>query len=52
MHGLLTDDMGVYFEDKSGNPIYNWQYIDKLFDYLLSIKNEAICRIGVLCPML
>src|SRR6516225_10898276 len=27
MHGLLHDDMGVYFEDKYGNPTYNWQYI-------------------------
>jgi xylan 1,4-beta-xylosidase len=37
MHGLLHDDMGVYFEDKQGNPIYNWQYIDQLYDFLLSI---------------
>lgn len=37
MHGLLHDDMGVYFEDKNGNPIYNWQYIDQLYDFLLSI---------------
>lgn len=37
MHGLLHDDMGVYFEDKKGNPIYNWQYIDKLYDFLLEI---------------
>ena len=37
MHGLLHDDMGVYFEDSKGNPIYNWQYIDKLYDFLLSI---------------
>jgi xylan 1,4-beta-xylosidase len=36
MHGLLHDDMGVYKEDAKGNPIYNWQYVDKLYDYLLS----------------
>lgn len=36
MHGLLHDDMGVYREDAKGNPIYNWQYIDKLYDSLLS----------------
>ncbi len=35
MHGLLHDDMGVYKEDAKGTPIYNWQYIDKLYDYLL-----------------
>src|ERR1700678_2602834 len=24
MHGILHDDMGVYFEDRDGKPIYNW----------------------------
>lgn len=35
MHGLLSDDMAVYKEDRQGNPIYNYQYIDVLYDYLL-----------------
>ena len=46
MHGLLTDDMGVYFEDKKGNPIYNWQYIDKLYDFLLSIDIKPFVELG------
>ena len=37
MHGLLHDDMGVYFENKDGVAIYNWQYIDVLYDFLISI---------------
>ena len=37
MHGLLHDDMGVYKEDAKGHAIYNWQYVDKLYDYLLGI---------------
>jgi xylan 1,4-beta-xylosidase len=37
MHGLLHDDMGVYKEDAKGNAIYNWQYVDKLYDRLLSL---------------
>ncbi|MCL6588592.1 MAG: glycoside hydrolase [Firmicutes bacterium] len=37
MHGLLSDDMGVYREDDEGNPEYNFQYIDVLYDYLLEI---------------
>ena len=37
MHGLLHDDMGVYKEDAQGNPIYNWQYIDQLHDFLLRV---------------
>ena len=28
MHGLFTDDMGVYRD--YGKPEYNWQYIDEL----------------------
>ena len=37
MHGLLHDDMGVYKERPDGTAIYNWQYIDHLYDYLLSV---------------
>jgi xylan 1,4-beta-xylosidase len=46
MHGLLTDDMGVYTEDKNGNPEYNYQYIDVLFDYLQSIGMKPFVELG------
>src|SRR5664279_971400 len=46
MHGLLTDDMGVYREDKNGNPEYNYQYIDVLYDYLLSIGIKPFVELG------
>jgi xylan 1,4-beta-xylosidase len=46
MHGLLTDDMGVYREDKQGNPIYNWQYIDQLYDFLLSIHMKPFVELS------
>jgi xylan 1,4-beta-xylosidase len=36
-HGLLSDDMGVYTEDSKGNPSYNFQYIDPLYDALLAL---------------
>ncbi len=36
-HGLLHDEMGVYGEDKFGNPAYNFQYIDTLYDSILRI---------------
>ncbi len=35
MHGLLHDDMGVYHQRPDGTPIYNWQYVDQLYDALL-----------------
>lgn len=34
-HGLLQDEMGVYSEDKNGQPIYNFQYVDALYDAIL-----------------
>jgi xylan 1,4-beta-xylosidase len=46
MHGLLTDDMGVYKEDSKGNPEYNFQYIDALYDYILSIGMKPFVELG------
>ncbi len=46
MHGLLCDDMGVYQEDAQGNPIYNWQYIDRLYDFLLSINVKPFVELS------
>jgi xylan 1,4-beta-xylosidase len=46
MHGLLTDDMGVYHEDAHGHPIYNWQYIDQLYDFLLSIHVKPFVELS------
>jgi xylan 1,4-beta-xylosidase len=46
MHGLLTDDMGVYKEDRNGNPEFNYMYIDVLFDYLQSIGMKPFVELG------
>lgn len=46
MHGLLTDDMAVYSEDSNGNPIYNYQYVDALYDYILSIGMKPFVELG------
>ena len=35
-HGILNDDVGVYGEDKHGNPIYNFSYVDQIYDGLLA----------------
>ena len=34
-HGIFQDDMFVYREDEHGNPIYNFQYVDDLYDRML-----------------
>ena len=46
MHGLLSDDMGVYRTDAKGNDVYNFQYIDALYDYLLSIGIRPFVELG------
>jgi xylan 1,4-beta-xylosidase len=46
MHGLLTDDMAIYKEDKDGKPEYNYQYVDALYDYLLSIGIKPFVELG------
>ena len=45
-HGLFCDDMGVYQEDKQGRPIYNWQYVDELFDFLQGIGMKPFVELG------
>jgi len=35
-HGIFQDDMFVYREDRLGNPIYNFQYVDDLYDRMLA----------------
>jgi len=34
-HAILDDDIGVYDEDRDGNPIYNFSYVDQIYDGLL-----------------
>ena len=38
--------MGVYFEDNAGNVTYNWQYIDVLYDFLLSIDIKPFVELS------
>ena len=45
-HGLFCDDMGVYQEDRDGRPVYNWQYVDELFDFLVGIGMKPFIELG------
>ncbi len=45
-HGLLCDDMGVVLKDKDGKEIYNWQYIDELFDAMLGMGVRPFVELG------
>lgn len=35
-HAIFDDDDGVYDEDAQGNPVYNWSYVDHIYDGLLA----------------
>jgi xylan 1,4-beta-xylosidase len=34
-HAILHDEVGVYDEDEHGNPVYNFSYVDQIYDGLL-----------------
>jgi len=34
-HAILHDELGVYDEDEHGNPVYNFSYVDQVYDGLL-----------------
>jgi xylan 1,4-beta-xylosidase len=34
-HGIFHDEIGVYNEDDHGNPVYNFAYVDEVYDGLL-----------------
>lgn len=48
-HGLFHDDMFVYRREADGREIYNWQYIDQLFDALLEMGIRPFVELGF-CP--
>ncbi|MEM1216044.1 MAG: glycoside hydrolase [Bacteroidota bacterium] len=45
-HGILHDDMAVYTETEDGTPHYNWQYVDILYDFLLSIDLKPFVELS------
>jgi xylan 1,4-beta-xylosidase len=34
-HAIFHDELGVYNEDEHGNPVYNFSYVDQVYDGLL-----------------
>src|SRR5580658_2566281 len=35
-HGILLDELGVYSEGADGQPVYNFSYVDQVYDGLLA----------------
>ena len=45
-HAILEDDLGVYDEDKNGKPIYNFSYVDQVYDGLLALGIKPFVEIS------
>jgi len=45
-HGILDDDVGVYDEDKQGKPIYNFSYVDQIYDGLLAANVKPFVELS------
>jgi xylan 1,4-beta-xylosidase len=45
-HGLFHNDMFVDHETTNGVPVYNWQYVDDLFDRMLAIGVRPFVELG------
>ena len=45
-HAIFHDENGVYSEDAQGNPVYNWSYVDQIYDGLLANGVRPFVEIG------
>ena len=45
-HGIFDDEMGVYDEDAKGSPVYNFSYVDQVYDGLLSHHVRPLVELG------
>ena len=45
-HAILHDEMGVYNEDEHGNAVYNFDYVDQVYDGLLANGVRPVVEIS------
>jgi xylan 1,4-beta-xylosidase len=45
-HAILHDEVGVYNEDQHGNPVYNFAYVDQIYDGLLENGVRPVVEIS------
>jgi len=45
-HGILHDENGVYNEDEHGNAVYNFAYVDRIYDGLLKNGVRPVVEIS------
>jgi xylan 1,4-beta-xylosidase len=45
-HNILHDEVGVYDEDEQGKPVYNFTYVDQIYDGLLQNGVRPVLEIS------
>ena len=45
-HAIFHDEVGVYSEDKDGQPIYNFSYVDQIYDGLLANRVKPFVELS------
>ena len=45
-HGILDDDVSVYSEDASGNAVYSWTNVDKIYDSIVAAGMRPLVEIS------
>lgn len=45
-HAILNDEVGVYDEDPEGNPVFNFSYVDQIYDGLLASGVRPIVELS------
>lgn len=45
-HGILSDEMMVYTEDRSGRPLYSFTMVDKVMDFLREVRLRPLIQLS------
>ena len=51
-HGVLCDGVGIYNEDQEGKPYFNFQNLDKIYDFLLDNDIKPFVEFGFMPELL
>jgi xylan 1,4-beta-xylosidase len=51
-HAIFDDEVGVYSEDAQRRPVYNWSYVDQIYDGLLEAGVRPFVEMSFMPPAL
>lgn len=51
-HGIFDDDVALYSEAKDGHPVYNFSYVDQIYDGLLANGVRPFVEMSFMPPQL